>query len=357
MALQQPSQLESDIRRLKMSPRGREAVVPNPKAKLLDQLREVMRLRHYSIRTEQTYCEWIRRYIRFHGMRTREELSPGTGKVELFLSDLAVNGHVAASTQNQAFNALLFLYREILREPFDNIQAVRADRPVRVPTVLTQEEVRQVLGAMSGTPQLVAKLLYGAGLRLMEALRLRVQDMDFAMLQLTVRDGKGAKDRYTVLPGTVVPALREHLERVHLLHQEDLRKGNGAVYLPGALDRKYPAAAKDWKWQYVFPARDLSKDPRSGIVRRHHLDEATINKAIKAAGCRLGLTKRVSSHTFRHSFATHLLQRGSDIRTIQELLGHNDVSTTMIYTHVLRAGGAGTRSPLDSLDSLEPGSQ
>ena len=261
---------------------------------------------------------------------------------------------MAASTQNQAFNALLFLYREVLREPFDYIQAVRADRPVRVPTVPTQEEVRQVLGAMSGTPQLVAKLLYGSGLRLMEALRLRVQDVDFAMAQLTVRDGKGAKDRYTVLPGTVMPALREHLERVRLLHQADLRKGNGAVFLPGALDRKYPAAAKDWKWQYVFPARNLSRDPRSGIVRRHHLDEATINKAIKAAGGRVGLTKRVSSHTFRHSFATHLLQRGSDIRTIQELLGHNDVSTTMIYTHVLRAGGAGTRSPLDS---LEPGSQ
>jgi integron integrase len=344
MALPQRSQLESAIRALKTPGQAREVVVPNPKAKLLAQVRELMRLRHSSIRTEQTYCEWIGRYIRFHGMKTRQELSPGTDKVEMFLSDLAVNGNVAASTQNQAFNALLFLYREVLGEPFENIQAVRASRPVRVPTVLTQEEVRQVLSGMSGTPQLVAKLLYGAGLRLMETLRLRVQDVDFGMNQLTVRDGKGAKDRFTVLPQSVIGPLREHLGRVRLLHQQDLGKGNGSVYLPGALDQKYPAAARDWKWQYVFPARDLSTDPRSGMVRRHHLDETTINKAIKAAATRMGLTKRVSSHTFRHSFATHLLQRGSDIRTI-----HQDVSTTMIYTHVLRSGANGTTSPLDCL--------
>jgi integron integrase len=226
---------------------------------------------------------------------------------------------------------------------------VRAKRPVRVPTVLTPEEVKRVIEAMSGTPQLLVKLLYGSGLRLMEGLRLRVQDLDFEMKQLTVRDGKGAKDRYTVLPESVIPILREHLERVRLTHQEDLRGGYGAVFLPGALDRKYPGAAREWGWQYVFPARDLSTDPRTGIVRRHHIDEAGVQHAIKTAVARTGIAKQVSSHTFRHSFATALLQRGSDIRTIQELLGHNDVSTTMIYTHVLRQGGSGTKSPLDLL--------
>jgi integron integrase len=282
-------------------------------------------------------------------MRSREELTPGEAKIEEFLSDLAVRGQVAASTQNQAFNALLFLYREVLHQPFENIQAVRANRPVRVPTVLTPEEVKRVLLAMSGTPQLVVKLLYGSGLRLLEGLRLRVQDLDFEMRQLTVRDGKGAKDRYTVLADGIIPALREHLEKVRLTHQEDLRAGHGSVYLPGALDRKYPAAAREWGWQYVFPAQGFSIDPRSGAVRRHHVDEATINKAIKQAVGRTGIVKRVSSHTFCHSFATAALQRGADIRTIQELLGHEDVSTTMIYTHVLRQGGSGVKSPLDCL--------
>jgi len=256
---------------------------------------------------------------------------------------------VAASTKNQAFNALLFLYREVLHQELANIQAVRADRPVRVPVVLTVEEVRRVVVVMSGIPQLVVKLLYGSGLRLMEALRLRVKDLDFEMKQLTVRDGKGSKDRYTVLPETVIPVLQGHLEIVHSLHEDDLKQGLGAVYLPGALDRKYPAAAREWRWQYVFPATGLSVDPRSGQVRRHHIDEVTIHRAIKAAVSRIGIVKRVSSHTFRHSFATHALQRGADIRTIQELLGHNDVSTTMIYTHVLRQGGAGMKSPLDCL--------
>jgi integron integrase len=244
---------------------------------------------------------------------------------------------------------LLFLYREVLGQALGSIQALRADRPIRVPVVLTQEEVKQMVVALAGTPQLVVKLLYGSGLRLMEALRLRVKDVDFAMKQITVRDGKGAKDRYTVLAEGVIPALQEHLARVRLTHAEDLKAGCGAVYLPGALEKKYPKAAREWGWQYVFPARGLSTDPRSGAVRRHHLDEATINKAIKAAAIRLGIAKRVSSHTFRHSFATHALQRGADIRTIQELLGHEDVSTTMIYTHVLRVGGAGMKSPLDCL--------
>lgn len=327
-----------------------ELIIPNPKLKLLDQVREVMRLKHYSLRTERCYCDWARRYIHFHGMKLREELfvDPKV-KLEMFLSDLAVNGHVTPATQNQAFNALLFLYGQVLHQPLEDVQAVRADRPGRVPVVLTVDEVKQVIQAMTGTPQIVVKLLYGSGLRLLEALRLRVQDVDFQMKQLTVRDGKGAKDRYTVLPEAVLSGLREHLEQVRLIHREDLAQGYGTVYLPGALDRKYPKAGREWGWQYVFPARDLSRDPRSGQMRRHHLDEATINKAIKAAVGRVGIAKRVSSHTFRHSFATHLLQRGQDIRTIQELLGHADISTTMIYTHVLNQGGLGVRSPLDDV--------
>ncbi|HTY88685.1 MAG TPA: integron integrase [Candidatus Acidoferrum sp.] len=318
-----------------------ELIIPNPKLKLLDQVREVMRLKHYSLRTERSYCDWIRRYVQFHRMKSRDELmvEPET-KIELFLSDLAVNGQVAASTQNQAFNALLFLYEQVLHRSLENVQAVRADRPVRVPVVLTPDEVRQVLQAMTGAPQIVVKLLYGSGLRLMEALRLRVQDLDLKMKQVTVRDGKGAKDRFTTLAESLVPALREHLHRVELIHREDLAAGGGAVYLPGALERKYPQAAREWRWQYVFPARDLSKDPRSGQIRRHHLDEATINKAIKAAVGRVGIQKTVSSHTFRHSFATHGLQGGADIRTIQELLGHSPREITVHVNLLLRVCSA-----------------
>lgn len=328
---------------------GTQRILPNPKLKLLDQVREVLRLKHYSLHTERSYCDWIRRYVQFHGMKSREDLQDAEARIELFLSDLAVNGQVAASTQNQAFNALLFLYREVLGQSLGTIQALRAEPPRRLPVVLTAREVRQVMVAMSGTPLLVVKLLYGSGLRLMEALRLRVKDLDLDMKQITVRDGKGAKDRYTVLAESVVPALQEHLARVKLRHQEDLAAGHGEVYLPGALERKYPKAGREWIWQYVFPARGLSTDPRSGKVRRHHLDEATINKPIKAAALRVGIRKRVSSHTFRHSFATQALKGGADIRTIQELLGHQDVSTTMVYTHVLRTGGSGLKSPLDSL--------
>jgi len=326
-----------------------ESVVPNPKLKLLEQVREVMRLKHYSIRTERSYCDWVRRYVRFHQMKSREAMLPAEPKMEAFLSHLAVQGNVAVSTQHQAFNALLFVYREVLHVQVGRIESVRATRPARVPTVLTPEEAKRVITVMSGTTQLVVKLIYGSGLRLLEALRLRVHDLDFAMKQLTVRDGKGAKDRYTVLAESVIPVLGEHLERVKLRHEQDLQEGNGAVYLPGALDRKYPGAAREWGWQYVFPARDLSTDPRTGVVRRHHIDEVTVHRAIKTAVSRVGIAKRVSSHTFRHSFATHALQRGADIRTIQELLGHNDVSTTMIYTHVLRQGGSGMKSPLDCL--------
>jgi len=309
-----------------------------------------MRIKHYSIRTERCYCDWIRRYIHFHKMLSKEELThDARAKIELFLSDLAVNGKVAAATQNQAFNALLFLYHEVLDHRVEGIEAVRADRPVRVPVVLTKEEVRQVILAMSGVTQLVVKLLYGSGLRLLEALRLRVQDVDLQMKQITVRDGKGAKDRFTTLAESLIPVLREHMETVHVKHQEDLKLGYGAVYLPGALERKYPKAAQEWRWQYVFPARDVSVDPRSGVKRRHHLDEATVHRAIKTAVSRVGIQKNVSSHTFRHSFATHGLQAGADIRTIQELLGHEDVSTTMIYTHVMGQGGCGMKSPLDTL--------
>jgi integron integrase len=253
----------------------RDLITPNPKLKLLDQVREVMRLKHYSIRTETAYCDWIKRFIKFHGMQSRQELQPAEAKMELFLSDLAVNGKVAASTQNQAFNALLFLYREVEHHQLGQVQALRSDRPVRVPVVMTVDEVRAVICGMSGTPQLVAKLLYGSGLRLMEGLRLRVQDLDFGMKQLTVRDGKGSKDRFTVLAEGVIPALQEHLERVRRLHQKDLAAGGGAVYLPGALERKYPHAAREWRWQYVFPARDLSTDPRSGAIRRHHICAAS----------------------------------------------------------------------------------
>jgi integron integrase len=330
-------------------PSKRELINPNPKLKLLDQLREVLRLRHYSIRTEQSYCDWVKRFIRFHNMKSREQMNPAEEKIELFLSDLAVNGKVSASTQNQAFNALLFVYREVLHQELNHINALRADRPARLPVVLTPGEVKRVLSAMSGTPQLIVKLLYGSGLRLLEVLRLRVKDVDFEMRQITVRDGKGAKDRFTVLADGVVAPLHEHLARVRLTHEEDLREGNGAVYMPGALDRKFPKAAKDWRWQYVFPAQGFSRDPRSGAIRRHHVDEATVSKAIRAAVARVGINKRVTSHTFRHSFATHSLKNGADIRTIQELLGHEDVSTTMIYTHVLRVGGAGMKSPLDGL--------
>jgi len=326
-----------------------ESIIPNPKAKLPDQLREVMRLKHYSIRTERTYCDWLRRYVKFHQMKSRDDMFPPESKIEAFLSDLAVNGRVAVSTQNQAFNALLFVYEQVLHHKLGHLDSVRATRPARVPTVLTPEEARSIIGNMRSTPQLVVKLIYGGGLRLMEALRLRVHDLDFEMQQITVRDGKGAKDRYTVLPCSLIAGLKEHLVRVKSVHESDLRAGCGAVYLPGALDRKYPNAPREWGWQYVFPARDLSVDPRTGIRRRHHLDEVTIHRAIKIATARAQVVKHVSSHTFRHSFATHLLQRGSDIRTIQELLGHNDVSTTMIYTHVVKHGGAGTRSPLDLL--------
>jgi len=310
----------------------------------------VLRLHHDSIHTERSYVEWIRRFARFHGMRSRADLVPAEPKIEAFLTDLAVQGNVAAATQNQAMNALVFLYKRVLHHALEgHINAVRAAKKITVPVVMTREEVAAVLSLMDGTAQLVAKLLYGSGLRIMEAVRLRVKDLDYQMKQLTVRAGKGDKDRFTTFPATLTPLLQNHLARVKTLHQQDLAQGHGAVSLPHALVRKHPNAATEWGWQYVFPARNLSVDPRAGLTRRHHVDPSVINKAIKVAVRRAGLTKHISAHTFRHSFATHLLQRGTDIRTIQHLLGHNDVATTMIYTHILQLGGQGVPSPLDDL--------
>jgi integron integrase len=318
---------------------------------LLDEVREVMRRRHYSIHSERTYVEWIRRYVLYFGMRDRGELLiDKERRVERFLTHLAVDRKVAPATQNQALNALVFLYRQVLEEPLgDDIRAERARRKVRVPVVLTKDEVARVIAALRGVPQLVVKLLYGSGLRISEALRLRVHDIDFEMRQVTVRSGKGDKDRVTTFPQSLTPFLKEHLERVRELHEKDLREGFGEVGLPGALARKFPNAAREWGWQYVFPARQRSADPRSGEIRRHHVDPSVISKAIRRAVRELGIAKRVTPHTFRHSFATHLLQRGTDIRTIQKLLGHNDVKTTEIYTHVIRQGGHGVVSPLDDL--------
>ena len=319
--------------------------------KLLDEVRDVMRLHHYSIHTERTYCDWVKRYIRYHSMTGRQDLIDGEAKIEAFLTHLAVDKTVAPSTQNQAMNALVFLYKHVLKQPLDkDINAVRASRKINIPVVMAREEVARIIALMEGVPQLVVKLLYGSGLRILEALRLRVQDIDYEFKQVTVRSGKGAKDRVTPFPSSAIPLFQNHLSRVRVIHEQDLNQGYGEVYMPYALARKYPNAAKEWNWQYVFPARNLSTDPRSGKVRRHHVDPSVVNKAIKMTVRKGELTKRISAHTFRHSFATHLLQRGTDIRTIQALLGHKDVSTTMIYTHVLQQGGQGVPSPLDDLD-------
>ncbi len=317
-----------------------------PKKKLLDQVRDVIRLKHYSIRTERAYGDWIRRFILFHDKRHPREM--GSAEIEAFLTHLAVERQVAASTQNQALNALVFLYRQVLRKDLDGpIQPVRAKRPKRLPTVLTKQEALTVIDHLSGTYQLMTMIFYGSGLRLMECLRLRVKDVDFAQRQIVVRDGKGMKDRVTMLPEGVVQPLQEHLRYVKRLHEEDIEKGFGFVYLPGALERKYPNANREWIWQYVFPSKRLSVDPRTGKVRRHHLDPRGVERVVKAVARSAGIPKHVTPHVFRHSFATHLLENGYDIRTVQELLGHKDVKTTMIYTHVLNRGGLAVRSPLD----------
>ena len=321
--------------------------------KLLDRVRERLRVKHYSIRTEQAYTDWVRRFILFHGKRHPRDLGPA--EVEAFLTHLAVRGGVSPSTQNQAKSALLFLYREVLRVELpwlDGIVSAKAAQ--RLPVVLTYDEVQAVLGGMRGTAGLVARLLYGSGLRILEGLRLRVKDIDFERREVLVRDGKGAKDRVTMLPDSLVVPLQRHLDRVRELHAEDLAAGLGEVYLPYALARKYPNAGKEWMWQYVFPSVRLSRDPRAGVVRRHHADEKPIQRAMQRALRQARIDKPATPHSLRHSFATDLLAAGYDIRTVQELLGHNDVQTTMIYTHVLNRGGRGVLSPLDR---RRPGSE
>jgi integron integrase len=316
------------------------------KPRLLDQIREQIRLRHYSIRTEAVYLEWVRRYIRFHKYRHPQEM--GGPEVEAFLSDLAVRRDVSASTQNQALSAILFLYKQVLQIELPWMDGViRARRPQRLPVVLTREEVASVLAQLDGTLWLIASLLYGSGMRLMEVLRLRVKDVEFARLEILIRDGKGQKDRVTMLPRKLAAPLELHLQRVRALHEQDLREGYGRANLPHALARKYPNAATEWGWQFVFPSVNRSEDPRSGGIFRHHLHEKTIQRAVRNAVRRVGLHKPATPHTLRHSFATHLLESGQDIRTVQELLGHSDVKTTQIYTHVLNRGGLGVLSPLD----------
>jgi integron integrase len=316
--------------------------------KLLDRLRNSIRARHYSPRTEEAYLMWAKRFILFHNKR--HPSSMGGDEVNAFLSSLAIDDRVSASTQNQALNALLFLYRHVLQDPLPWLQdVVRARRPMHLPVVLTPDEVRVVIDHLNGVSRLVALLLYGSGLRLLEALTLRVKDVDFVRKQLMIRDTKGKRDRATMLSEAAVAPLRRHLEEVRALHNEDVRAGFGAVVLPDALARKIPGAPKEWPWQWVFPASSRYEERETHIQRRHHLHETAVQRAVRAAVLEAGLSKRVTCHTFRHSFATHLLERGHDIRTIQELLGHRDVATTMIYTHVLRLGARGVRSPLDPL--------
>jgi integron integrase len=314
--------------------------------KLLDQVRDALRVKHYAYRTEESYIQWIRRYILFHDKRHPKDM--GEAEIEAFLTHLAVDGNVASSTQNQALSALLFLYRNVLKQPLsESIDAVRARQSKHLPTVLTPDEVRRLLQQLEGTHQLLAKLLYGSGMRVKEGLRLRVKDLDFAQCQIMIRDAKGNKDRITILPQSLLEQLQAHLVQVKQTYNDDLALGYGAVYLPFALDRKYPNANRQWIWQYVFPAQSRSLDPRSGEIRRHHLGDEVLQRSLKRAAQHAQIDKKVTCHTLRHSFATHLLQNGYDIRTVQELLGHKDVKTTMIYTHVLNRGGLGVRSPLD----------
>lgn len=316
------------------------------KSKLLDQVREKIRRLNYAYSTEKAYISWIKRFIIFNEKRHPSEL--GAVEIEVFLTHLAVEKKVSPSTQNQALAALQFLYNEILHLALDEeILPVPAKRTKHLPVVLSQREDHVVLNELHGVYQLITQLLYGSGLRVTECLSLRVKDLDFDREEVTVRSRKGAKDRRTMLPNTISQPLKDHLERVRLNYKQDLKEGFGSVYLPGRLSRKYPNAAREWIWQYVFPAPKRSRDPRSGEVRRHHLHPSSLRRAVRTAARKAGVDKHVTPHIFRHSFATHLLENGYDIRTVQELLGHSDVSTTMIYTHVLNKGGRGVRSPLD----------
>lgn len=320
---------------------------------LLEATRRELRLRHYSYRTEESYLQWIKRFVIFHNLRKPSQM--GKLEVEAYLSHLASDRTVAASTQSQALSALLFLYKHILHVELGWMTGVvKAKKPKKLPVVLSREEVRRVLTRLSGTNHLMAALLYGSGLRLMECVRLRVKDVDFALRHILVRDGKGHKDRATLLPDAAVADLRAHLEMVRERHRRDLEHGHGRVFMPDALEKKYPNAAKEWAWQYVFPADELSVDPRGGEVRRHHVGEQVLQRAVKMAVVAAEVHKPASCHSFRHSFATHLLESGYDIRTVQELLGHNDVSTTMIYTHVLQRHSSGVMSPMDASGVREP---
>jgi integron integrase len=316
------------------------------KARLLDQVRKAIGLRHYSYRTEQQYVSWIRRYILFHGKRHPAEL--GGDHVEAFLSHLAISRHVASATQAQALSALLFLYKHVLNVPLPWLDSiVRAKRPKRIPMVLTRAECKAVLSHLEGPAAMVAKLLYGSGLRINEALRLRLKDVDLQRRVITVRDGKGAKDRVTLLPDSLIPELRLHIRQVRTMHEQAKARGYGGVELPHALERKYPRAPFEVGWQYVFPAASPSRDPRTGTWRRHHLSLKLMQRRVKQAMRAAGIERPASCHTFRHCFATHMLEAGSDIRTVQELMGHASVKTTQIYTHVLNRGGIAARSPLD----------
>jgi integron integrase len=313
--------------------------------KLLDQVRDAIRVKHYARNTEQVYVYWIYKYILFHNKRHPKEM--GAGEVQAFLTHLALEEHISASTQNQALSALLFLYRNVLSLELGLVDSVRAKPSQHVPTVLSRAEVQAVLHEMSGIHLLMARLLYGSSMRLMECIRLRVKDLDFEYRQIVVRDAKDAHDLYSLLPASLVKPLQDHLIQVKRTHAEDLSKGYGAVYLPFALAEKYPNANREWIWQYVFPSHSLSPDEQDGVIRRFHMSETGLQKAVKAAVQKAGIPKKVGCHTFRHCFATHLLEAGYDIRTVQELLGHKDVKTTMIYTHVLNRGPKAVRSPLD----------
>lgn len=319
-----------------------------PPRKLLDQVSDAIRIKHYSLRTEKTYIDWIRRYILFHKKRHPKDM--GAEDVQAFITHLATQRTVSASTQNQALSAILFLYRHVLQKEIDlPSDTIRAEKSKTLPTVLTRQEAIAVIGKMTGAPQLMAKILYGSGLRLMECLRLRVKDIDFGNHQILVRDGKGEDDRFTILPDSLVPLLQIHIKTIQAIHQKDLKDGFGEVYLPYALAKKYRSAPKEFIWQYLFPASARSTDPISKKTMRHHTDPSSLQKAIRQAARFANVDKPVSPHTFRHSFATHLLQNGYDIRTVQELLGHKDVKTTMIYTHVLQRGGLAVKSPLDEI--------
>ena len=321
---------------------------PPQQPKLLDRLREALRSRHYSRRTEQCYCHWVKRFIFYHHVRHPADM--GEPEINAFLTHLAVKEKVSASTQNQALSALLFLYRHVLRlEVGDLGDVIRARKPRHLPVVMTREEVKAVIRCLDSDKWLMGSLIYGTGLRLMECLRLRVQDIDFERNEIMVRDGKGGKDRRTMLPVSLKDSLQQHLRNVKLIHERDLADGWGRVQMPDALDRKYPNAPADWRWQWVFPQEHRWKNTRTGEEGRHHVHETILQRAVKVAVRKAGIVKQVGCHTFRHSFATHLLESGYDIRTIQELLGHKDVSTTMIYTHVLNKGGHGVRSPVDDL--------